>query len=64
MQLVNKSTPEQAKKYVMQNFSLEFLNYSSLEQHLQVLFETKDTYKQFQLKAVPKASKTELYALL
>lgn len=64
IQLVAKSTVEESGKYIMENFAREFLNYAPLERHIQVIMETRDTHKEFQLKAVGESTDFELNALL
>lgn len=64
IQLVAKSTNEETGKYITENFALDFLKFAPLEQHIQVLKETQDTYKEFQLKAIPQSTDFELTALL
>jgi len=64
IQLVEKATNEETGKYITENFTLEFLKFAPLEQHIQVLRETQDTYKEFQLKAIPQSTDSELTALM
>ncbi len=64
LQVVAKSTTEETGKYITENFALEFLEYAPLERHIQILKDTQDTHKEFQLKAVNKSTDFELSALM
>ncbi len=63
-QLVNKGSREESRKYILNNFTLEFLKVAPMERHLQILSETHDTYKEFQLRTIRETTDFELTALL
>jgi CubicO group peptidase (beta-lactamase class C family) len=64
LRLLLDGTTEEMQKYITENFTLDFLKYAPMEDQLQVLNETRDAYKEFQLKAVKENSNLELSALL
>lgn len=64
LRLILNGNTEEVQKYITENFTLDFLKYAPMEDHLQVLYETRDAYKEFRLKAVKESSDLELSALL
>ncbi len=64
IRLLNNGTRQVVRQYILQQFTPEFLKMAPMEHHLQILSETQDTYKEFEVKAIQKATDSELFAVL